>query len=147
MGATVRSAPDPESAIKSGEVAVLGVFDDRLDRAPKSIAGVPVLGDTDRLIGHRIMPYVDRIVITVSSLARTRVRDLVERLGVLPNDIMLLVDYEGPESRSAACRLYRRCAAGAHGRPAQRRAQGLGRRLQDLVIGVIALICSCRCSR
>ena len=37
-------------------------------------------------------PAFDRVVIAVSSLAQSRVRQLVERLGVLPNEIMLLVD-------------------------------------------------------
>jgi len=54
-------------AMASGEVAVLGVFDDRSGRAPRAIGGVPVLGDTSALLGHRIMPYVDRVVITTRS--------------------------------------------------------------------------------
>jgi len=40
-------------------------FHDRKGRAPDSIRGVPMLGDTTALVGHRIMPYVDRVVITV----------------------------------------------------------------------------------
>jgi hypothetical protein len=56
------------------------------------VLGVPVLGDTGALIGHRIMPYVDRVIIAVNSTAQARVDQLVERLEVLPNPVSLFVD-------------------------------------------------------
>ena len=68
-------------------------------RAESLLHGVPFLGDTSALIGHRIMPYVDRVVITVSSTAQTRVRALVDKLRVLPNDITLFVDLGGKRRR------------------------------------------------
>ncbi|HEX4181655.1 MAG TPA: sugar transferase, partial [Caulobacteraceae bacterium] len=85
VGATPNAERLIDKAIESHEVAVLGIFDDRLDRAPREIHGVPVLGDTDALMSHRIMPYVDRVVITVNSTAKTRIQSLVEKLRVLPN--------------------------------------------------------------
>lgn len=128
-----------ERALRTGEVAVLGVFDDRHARAPKAIAGVPVLGDTTALVGHRIMPFVDRVVITVDPAAAARFSALVDRLSVLPNDITLFVDWnaagkpdvdldqlvDAPLSRISGRRGgYRRMVA---------------KRLQDLAFGVIAL--------
>src|SRR4051812_6967804 len=52
-------------AMKTRDVNILGVFDDRQDRVGPEVAGVPVLGKTSDLIDHRILPYVDRIVVTV----------------------------------------------------------------------------------
>ncbi|HWA61126.1 MAG TPA: exopolysaccharide biosynthesis polyprenyl glycosylphosphotransferase [Caulobacteraceae bacterium] len=141
VGANANARRLIESALKTGDVAVLGIFDDRLERAPKRIAGVPVLGDTDALLNHRIMPYVDRVVITVSSMARSRVRQLVDRLGVLPHEIMLLVEVDGPAGRSAALsRLADAPLARMAGEPSDER-RALVKRIQDLVIGAIALVC------
>jgi hypothetical protein len=39
-------------------------------RARAHIMGVPVLGDTGALLDHRIMPYVDRVMIAVQSTAQ-----------------------------------------------------------------------------
>ncbi len=140
VGATASAQRLIESALKSRDIAVLGVFDDRLDRAPKRIEGVPVLGDTDALLNHRIMPYVDRVVIAVPSLARSRVSQLVQRLSVLPNDVMLLVDYDNDAGRSAALsRLADAPLAQMAGQPGDER-RALVKRVQDLVIGLIALI-------
>jgi FlaA1/EpsC-like NDP-sugar epimerase len=95
VGATPNAEKLIALALRSGEVAVLGVFDDRLGRAPGDVGGVPVLGDTAALLSHRIMPYVDRVVITVPSRAQGRVRQLIERLRVLPNPVSLFLDIEG----------------------------------------------------
>src|SRR5262249_8181223 len=100
VGATANAERLIAAALKSREAAVLGVFEDRADRIPPAVAGVPVLGDTGALLDHRIMPYVDRVVIAVPSLAQSRVRELIERLSVLPNQVMLFVD-QGPAGRDA----------------------------------------------
>lgn len=129
-----------ERALATGDVAVLGVFDDRRGRAPEAIAGVPVLGDTRALIGHRVMPYVDRVVITVTAAARGRVRGLVERLAVLPNDITLYMDLGLPDSadraleRIADLPLARLSGERGHLRRA------VAKRIQDLVIASAMLV-------
>src|SRR5690606_296336 len=46
VGATANAARLIESALTSREVNVLGIFDDRSDRVPSDLHGVPVLGDT-----------------------------------------------------------------------------------------------------
>ncbi len=101
VGATENAQHLIEAALRTGEVNVLGIFDDRQDRAPQSILGVPVLGDTAALIDNPIMPYVDRVVVAVSSAAEDRVRHLVEKLEILPNPISLFVDV-GREADSQA---------------------------------------------
>ncbi len=140
VGATANAERLIENALASREVAVLGVFDDRRGRAPDDIKGVPMLGDTTALIGHRIMPYVDRVVITVTSTAQARVRGLVERLRVLPNEITLFVDLGGEAGPNAVLeRLADIPLAQISGaRVDDRRA--LIKRVQDLVIGSVALV-------
>ena len=101
VGATDNAARLIESALASREVNVLGIFDDRSARSPTDLHGVPVLGDTNALLEHKILPYVDRIVITVTASAQTRVRALIEQLRVLPNAVTLFVDVEGQDTRAA----------------------------------------------
>jgi Undecaprenyl-phosphate glucose phosphotransferase len=138
VGATANAERLIGKALECREVAVLGVFDDRRARAPHSVRGVRVLGDTAALVGHRIMPYVDRIVITVTASAQARVRALVERLQVLPNEITLFVDFGGEAVRGEVLsRLVDLPLATLSGaRMDARRA--LVKRAQDLVIGVVA---------
>jgi exopolysaccharide biosynthesis polyprenyl glycosylphosphotransferase len=119
---------------------VLGVFDDRGERAPSSVGGVKVLGDTAALLVHRIMPYVDRVVITVPSGAHGRIRQLLERLRLLPNEILLVLDFDGDITPFAALS----CLAQA---PVARLSGGrladsgvLAKRVQDLVLGTVALV-------
>ncbi len=96
VGATGNAERLIDRAHDNGDIAVLGVFDDRSpDRIPTSIGGVPVLGDTRALLTHRILPYVDRVVLTIPASAEGRIRELIERLHVLPNEVSLLLDIEG----------------------------------------------------
>jgi polysaccharide biosynthesis protein PslA len=140
VGATPNAARLIARAIESREIAVLGIFDDRLDRAPDEILGVPVLGDTDALMSHRIMPFVDRVVITVSSMAQVRVNALAAKLGVLPNDVTVMVDVGGDGHQSTAMsRLLDAPLAQMSGRRDDER-RAFAKRVQDLVIGLTALI-------
>jgi len=140
VGATDNAFKLVESALQSRDIAVLGVFDDRLDRAPETVHGVPVLGDTNRLLEHRILPYVDRIVITVTAASQPRVRQLIDRLRLLPNAVTLFWDVEGQDTRTATLeRLARLPLAEISGADdADRRV--LLKRIQDLVLGAAALL-------
>jgi len=140
VGATENAFKLIEAALEARDIAVLGVFDDRLDRAPQTVHGVPVLGDTRRLLEHRILPYVDRIVITVTAASQPRVRELIDRLRFLPNAVTLFWDVDGEDTRSATLeRLARLPLAAISGADdAERRA--LLKRIQDLVIGASALL-------
>lgn len=102
VGATPNAARLIEAATATGEVAVLGIFDDRADRVPASLKGVPVLGTTAALLDHKILPYVDTIVITVTSSAQARVRELIERLSILPHAVTLFVEAEGEAVQESA---------------------------------------------
>lgn len=140
VGATANAERLIGAAMRGREVAVLGVFDDRLDRAPETIRGVPVLGTTSALLEHRIMPFVDRIVITVTAKAQGRVRQLIETLGVLPNEVVLFLDDAGEEGQAEALsRITDAPLARVSGEPGDER-RALVKRAQDVVVGVLALI-------
>jgi Undecaprenyl-phosphate glucose phosphotransferase len=144
VGATPSARRLIAHALESRDVAVLGVFDDRHGRAPDAVLGVPLLGDTAALVGHRIMPYVDQVVIAVAATAQARVRDLVERLGVLPNEITLFVDQgAAPAAQDAHAQALSRMTNPPLARLSGRRAgegRALAKRLQDLVLGSLALL-------
>jgi exopolysaccharide biosynthesis polyprenyl glycosylphosphotransferase len=101
---------------------------------------VKVLGDTTALLDHRVMPFVDRIVITVTARAQDRVRELIEILQVLPNEIVLFLDDAPEADRSAALmRIADAPLARVSGEPGNER-RALVKRAQDMVVGVLALI-------
>jgi exopolysaccharide biosynthesis polyprenyl glycosylphosphotransferase len=92
------------------------------------------------MLSHRIMPYVDRVVITVAASAKSRVRGLVERLEVLPNDITLLLDQDADDDASQAFdHLVDLPLARLSGRGLRYRYV-LAKRLQDLAFGAAALL-------
>lgn len=135
VGATSNAERLIAAALRTGEVNVLGVFDDRAARAPEAVLGVPVLGDTKALVDHRIMPFVDRIVIAVESTAQARVGQLVDRLSQLPNPVSLIVDIGGDADREAALGQL----ADLSGAPTDAR-RAMVKRMQDLVIASIGLV-------
>lgn len=139
VGATRHAEKLIREALERRDLNVLGVFDDRLARAPDSVEGVPVLGDTDALLTHRMTPYVDRIVLAVDPAARERVRELTRRLGGLPNEVTLLVDPRGADERNAALEKLARAPLAPLNGPDPDRA-AFNKRLQDLVIGSLMLI-------
>ena len=140
VGATPNARRLIEAAMASGEVAVLGVFDDRMSRIPPAVHGVPVLGDTLALMTHKLIPYVDRIVITVTPSAQARVRELMERLRVLPNAVTLFMDIEGVEARrSALSRMAEAPLTQVSGDPDDE-GRAAAKRLQDLALGGLALL-------
>jgi Undecaprenyl-phosphate glucose phosphotransferase len=142
VGATPNAQRLIARALESRDVAVLGVFDDRKGRVADSILGVPVLGDTAALVSHRIMPYVDQVVITVTATAQARVRGLVERLGVLPNEIMLFVDVGAASGEDASDAALSRILDAPLARLSGHRVddgQTFAKRMQDLALGAVAL--------
>jgi Undecaprenyl-phosphate glucose phosphotransferase len=92
VGATPAAQRLIAVALSRRDVNVLGVFDDRGERAPKQIFGVPVLGRTKDVISHRLLPYVDRIVLAVPPHATARISQLIEALGPAPNAVSLLME-------------------------------------------------------
>lgn len=140
VGATPNAVRLIEAAIASRDVAILGVFDDRASRSPDAVAGVPVLGDTGALLSHPLLPYVDRIVITVPASAQVRVRHLIDRLRVLPHAVTLFMDLDGAEARAATVgRLARTTTTQVSGADSDE-ARAFEKRIQDLILGTLALV-------
>ncbi|CAN7166227.1 exopolysaccharide biosynthesis polyprenyl glycosylphosphotransferase [Brevundimonas sp. LjRoot202] len=140
VGATRRAEALIRDALKRRDLNVLGIFDDRLARSPGAVEGVPVLGTADDLLTHRMTPYVDRVVLAIDPRAETRVRELTARLRTLPNEVTLLVEPNGEaETRSALDRLAAAPLADVQG-PVDRDRRAFNKRLQDMVIGLIALV-------
>ena len=86
----------------SDAMKVIGVFDDRRDRIGPSLLGVPVLGVGADLVDHRILPYVDRVIITVPAAAGDRIVQLAELLVSIPNPIALFLDDAEAAAETAA---------------------------------------------
>jgi Undecaprenyl-phosphate glucose phosphotransferase len=140
VGATRHAERLIKAAMARRDVNVIGVFDDRLARNPSSVAGVPVLGNTAALLEHRITPFVDRVVVALDPSAKTRVKELTERLRVLPNELNLLVDLDTDSDRDAALsRLADAPLARLSGIPEDER-RAFAKRAQDLTVGAVALV-------
>ena len=146
VGATENARRFIEKALETREVNILGVFDDRAagkgkrGRPQADLMGVPVLGDVEALLNHRVLPYVDKIVIAVTSSAQGRVRDLIGRLRVLPNAVSLFLDIDGQDLRAATLsRLADAPLAQVTGKVEDER-RAFAKRVQDLVVGSLALV-------
>lgn len=140
VGATPNARRLLERNDQTRELNVVGVFDDRLSRAPDQLGDVPVLGRLDDLMNWDRLPDIDRIVVTVTSDARARVRTLIDRLRVLPQRVVLLLDLEGfdPETESLA-EIARSPAAYVSGSPNDLRRATV-KRVSDLVFASLMLI-------
>ncbi len=140
VGATRHAETLIREALKRRDLNVLGIFDDRLARSPRTIEGVPVLGTADDLLTHKMTPYVDRVVLAIDPKAEARVRELNARLRTLPNEVTLLVEPNGEaETQSALDRLAAAPLADVSG-PVDHDRRAFNKRLQDMVMGLIALV-------
>jgi Undecaprenyl-phosphate glucose phosphotransferase len=140
VGATRHARTLIETALQRRDVNILGVFDDRLSRNPDAVCGVPVLGNLQDLTGHKIMPYIDQIVIAIDTSARARVQDIVGKLSGLPNKVSLLVDIDSDSRRNAALSRLSNLPMARVSGVATDEDKALVKRIQDLAIASLALI-------
>ena len=92
LGATESARRLIEENAKTKELNILAIFDDRLSRAPMNIHGVPIIGKLDDLMAWDALPYINRIVVTLPTVANERKKDFVNRVRLLPNRIAFVVD-------------------------------------------------------
>jgi Undecaprenyl-phosphate glucose phosphotransferase len=103
VGATPAAERLIHAALAHREVNILGVFDDRGgERRPRNLFDVPLLGKTVDVKSHRLLPYVDRIVVAVPAGATARIANLLTELAPIPNTVSLLVDSQDPAAEYAA---------------------------------------------
>jgi len=89
-GSDAESLIDQIRASASNDIALLGLFDDRIDkRSPESVAGVPKLGKVADLIEFARRTTVDLVIVSMPLSAEKRVLDMLTQLWVLPVDIRL----------------------------------------------------------
>ena len=92
LGATESARRIIEENAKTKELNILAIFDDRMARAPHNIHGVPVVGTVEDLLEWEALPYINRIVVTLPSMASKRKEDFVNRVRLLPNRIAFVLD-------------------------------------------------------
>lgn len=140
VGATSSAQRLIRRALRTRDVNVLAIFDDRRERVGPEVLGVPVLGKTSDLIDHRILPYVDRIVITVPPKASGRIAQLLERLAPIPNPISLLLDDTDEEMQSQALGRIADFDLMQVAGASERSGYLLAKRAMDLTLSVLGLI-------
>ena len=92
LGATESARRLIEENAKTHELNILAIFDDRISRAPLNIHGVPVIGRINDLMEWDALPYINRIVVTLPSMAAERKAEFIEQVRLLPNRIAFVVD-------------------------------------------------------
>ncbi len=140
VGATPLAHKLIEEAKASGDISVLGVFDDRLDRAKPLPNHVKLLGDLDDLMSWPHLPSIDRVIVAVSSTAQSRVLQLVNKLRSMPNKVVLAIDMQGFDSDGTTIgRIGNRPVAYVSGAPEDAK-RAFWKRVQDLILGSVLLI-------
>jgi Undecaprenyl-phosphate glucose phosphotransferase len=80
----------------SESVEVVGIFDDRAQRAPAHVHGIPVEGGIDALIEFvKSAPSVDKVLIALPMSAEGRILQLLTKLRSLAVDVALVPDFVG----------------------------------------------------
>lgn len=140
IGATPNARKLIESNRFSNAVNIVGVFDDRRARSPSKLAGAPYLGDLEDLAAWQMLHEVDRIVITVTPKASERVRLLLKRLGVLPQPVCLLLDFDDFDPRRTSLEAIADAPAAQLSGTRADPAWLIAKRLEDIVIGSIMML-------
>ncbi|MCA3692331.1 exopolysaccharide biosynthesis polyprenyl glycosylphosphotransferase [Aquidulcibacter sp.] len=140
VGATPLAHKLIEEAKASGDISVLGVFDDRLDRAEPLPNHIKLLGDLDDLMSWPHLPSIDRVIVAVSSTAQNRVLQLVTKLRSMPNKVVLAIDMQGFDSDGTTIgRIGNRPVAYVSGAPEDAK-RAFWKRVQDLALGSLFLL-------
>ncbi len=140
VGATTHAEELIAEALRRRHVNIVGVFDDRLERAPAEVLGVPVLGDVNALLAHRITPFVDLIVVAIDPVAVRRVREIAARLAPLPNEVALVVQPDGSTARAAAIDRLEAGPLAPLSSVGELERRAYAKRFQDLLLGVPMLV-------
>ncbi|MCU1387334.1 MAG: Undecaprenyl-phosphate glucose phosphotransferase [Ilumatobacteraceae bacterium] len=136
VGATAYAEDLIRTTLARRDLHLLGIFDDRRERSPLSLLGVPVLGDVAALRDHKITPYVDLIVVAVDVTATLRIRQINQQLSVLPNKVTLIVDQDSDGSRGPSLKQLADAPLAPLNGAVDRDRRAFAKRVQDLVISI-----------
>lgn len=142
VGATQAAARIVSRNVSERELNIVGYFDDRAGRTAATMMGdTPYLGAVDDLLAWDGLPEIDRIVVTVTSTAQARVRELIDRIRNLPHEIILVLDLDGfnPEHTSLA-RVVDAPAAYISGAPKDVRRAAVKRAFDLVVAGAATIV-------
>lgn len=78
-------------------ISVIGFADDRSDRVPKHVDGIPVIGGMDALVKLIRAGMVDQVLVSLPWSAKERLRQIVDCLAENPIKIRLAPDLAGFE--------------------------------------------------
>ena len=81
----------------SDEIAIAGIFDDRMGRVPTQVDGHAVRGTTDDLIRFTRSNVVEQVVIALPLFAEERIFHLLKKLRELPVEIEVSLDFAGSQ--------------------------------------------------
>ena len=140
VGATEQAERIIQDAVDRRHVNVVGVFDDRLERSPTAVLGVPVLGNLDALLVHKITPFVDQIVIAVEPAGSARVRRMAAQLSTLPNEVSLFLTGNDSKTRTSALTQLEDSPLADLNRAADVDRKSVAKRVQDVLIGAPVLV-------
>ena len=78
-------------------ISVIGFADDRSDRVPKKVDGIPVIGGMDELVNLIRAGLVDQVLVSLPWSAKERLRQIVDCIAENPIKIRLAPDLAGFE--------------------------------------------------
>lgn len=121
---------------------VVGVFDDRMERIPREVGGLPVLGNLNDLLQYARANRCDEILVALPGEAHARIMDIVNELRVLPVNVSLCPDFAGLKFLPTS---YRDCSGVpvlAMARKPFTDIQALVKRAEDLILGSLITLCA-----
>ena len=142
LGATESARRLIEANAKTHDLNILAIFDERISRAPLNIHGVPIIGKIEDMLDWDQLPYINRIVVTLPSMAAERKQKFLEQVRLVPNGIAFLVD-EFENLNHIQQRLSQIADVSLRdvtGKPKSGRHTAI-KRLTDIVLSSIALVC------
>jgi len=76
-------------------IRIIGIFDDRHERSPERIGGIPVIGNLAELSEFVKRYVVDDILVALPSSAEQRLFEIFDALQIFPVDVSLSPDFIG----------------------------------------------------
>ena len=83
------------NAASPPDVRILGVYDDRATRVPRSCLGHPIRGSVDDLVRDARLDPIDCIFVALPLSADWRLAEVMNKLSLIPTDVRLCVDNIG----------------------------------------------------